>query len=100
MIFKGYELSLVAYNISLKKIHLRRSNMNHNPLENRKIFVFFHEGYVGGGALKKIKNGEIEEGKRVVFAVKQEIERNPLITEAQRRELDHQVGRDHRVRCV
>ncbi|CAK8560977.1 unnamed protein product [Lathyrus sativus] len=45
----------------------------------------------GGGAQKKILNGEIDEGKRVVFVVKEEIERNPLITEAQRRELDHQV---------
>ncbi|KAI5421384.1 hypothetical protein KIW84_044993 [Lathyrus oleraceus] len=46
----------------------------------------------GGGTHMKIENGEIDEGKkRVVFVLKEEIERNPLITEAQRRELDHQV---------
>ncbi|XP_058745621.1 growth-regulating factor 9-like [Vicia villosa] len=45
----------------------------------------------GGEAQKKIKNEEIDEGKRGVVVLKKEIERNPLITEAQRRELDHQV---------
>lgn len=54
-------------------------------------FCVFCEGYVGGGAQKKIKNEESDEGKRGVVVVKRDIERNPLITEAQRRELDHQV---------
>jgi len=58
------------------------------------VFLFlinFVSFYIGGGPQKKIENGEVDEEKRVVVVVKEEIENNPLITEAQRRELGHQV---------
>jgi hypothetical protein len=47
--------------------------------------VFFF--YTGGGPQKKIfENGVVDE-----VVVKEEKEENPLITQVQRRELDHQV---------
>ncbi|AET02157.1 growth-regulating factor 4 [Medicago truncatula] len=50
-----------------------------------------HNSTTGGGPQMKIENGEVDEEKRVVVGVKEDIENKPLITEAQRRELDHQV---------
>jgi hypothetical protein len=51
------------------------------------LCIFFYIGGAGGPQKKIDENGVVEN----VVVVKEEKEENPLITQVQRRELDHQV---------